>query len=56
MERQVAQLASQGRTNREIAAQLHVVRRTVEIHLSNAYRKLGIRRRTELRDVLTSAD
>jgi DNA-binding CsgD family transcriptional regulator len=53
MERQVTQLASQGQTNREIAAQLHVVRRTVEIHLGNAYRKLGISRRTELGSVLT---
>jgi DNA-binding CsgD family transcriptional regulator len=47
-ERRVADLATAGRTNREIAAALHISIRTVESHLSAAYRKLGVRSRTEL--------
>lgn len=44
----VAELAAQGMTNREIAAQMFVSRRTVEANLARAYRKLGIRSRAEL--------
>ncbi|MFE1921477.1 AAA family ATPase [Streptomyces asoensis] len=51
-ERRIAELAAEGRTNTEIAKLLHVARRTVETHLTSAYRKLGIRRRGELRGVL----
>ncbi|MFI5470299.1 AAA family ATPase [Streptomyces cacaoi] len=51
-ERRIAELAAEGRTNTEIADLLHVARRTVETHLTSAYRKLGIRRRGELRGVL----
>ena len=51
-ERRIAELAAEGRTNTEISALLHVARRTVETHLTSAYRKLGIRRRGELRGVL----
>ncbi|MDR6979804.1 DNA-binding CsgD family transcriptional regulator [Streptomyces sp. 3330] len=51
-ERRIAELAAEGRTNTEIAELLHVARRTVETHLTSAYRKLGIRRRGELRGVL----
>ncbi|WEH27293.1 AAA family ATPase [Streptomyces sp. AM 3-1-1] len=47
-EHRIARLASEGRTNSEIAAQLHLALRTVETHLTHAYRKLGIRRRGEL--------
>jgi DNA-binding CsgD family transcriptional regulator len=47
-ERRVAELASAGRTNKEIAGELFLSVRTVESHLSAAYRKLGVRRRTEL--------
>ncbi|WP_239149134.1 LuxR family transcriptional regulator [Streptomyces sp. SID12501] len=47
-ERRIAELAVKGRTNTEIAELLHVARRTVETHLTSAYRKLGIRRRGEL--------
>jgi len=35
-------------TNREAAAQLFLSPKTVEAHLSSAYRKLGVRSRTEL--------
>jgi DNA-binding NarL/FixJ family response regulator len=51
-ERRVADLAAAGRTNREIAQELYVTLKTVEVHLSNAYRKLDIRSRRELPDVL----
>ncbi|WP_077801829.1 AAA family ATPase [Streptomyces sp. JHA26] len=47
-ERRIAELAAAGRTNTEIAGLLHLARRTVETHLTNTYRKLRIRRRTEL--------
>jgi DNA-binding NarL/FixJ family response regulator len=47
-ERATATLASSGKTNREIAAELVVSVKTVEFHLSNVYAKLGLRSRTEL--------
>jgi DNA-binding CsgD family transcriptional regulator len=39
-------------SNREIAATRFVTVKTVEWHLANIYRKLGIRRRSQLRDAL----
>ena len=47
-ERRVAGMAAEGRSNRDIAQALFVTPKTVEVHLSNAYRKLGIRSRREL--------
>ena len=47
-ERRVAELVAEGRTNREVAAALHVTSRTVEGTLSRVYAKLGVRSRTEL--------
>jgi DNA-binding CsgD family transcriptional regulator len=47
-ERRVAELAAQGLTNREVAAQLFISPKTVEANLSRAYRKLGISSRAEL--------
>lgn len=47
-EREVAQLAIRGRTNREIAAALQLSKRTVEEHVARAIRKLGVASRTEL--------
>jgi len=51
-EQQVAVAAAAGKTNREIAAELFLSHRTVELHLAAAFRKLGIRRRTELAQVV----
>lgn len=51
-ERRVAELATTGLTNREIAQQLFVTVKAVEWHLSNTYRKLGISSRRDLADVL----
>ncbi len=47
-ERRVARLAADGMTNREIAQALFVTAKTVEVHLSACYRKLGIGTRREL--------
>ena len=41
-ELRVVRLAADGRSNREIAHELYVTLKTVEGHLSRAYRKLGI--------------
>ncbi|MFD7023471.1 AAA family ATPase [Promicromonospora sukumoe] len=47
-EREVALLAAQGRTNRQIAADLFLSPRTVESHVRNALRKLGCSSRADL--------
>ena len=47
-ERRVADLAAEGQTNKAIAQALFVTPKTVEVHLSNAYRKLDISGRREL--------
>ncbi|NAS25949.1 AAA family ATPase [Herbidospora sp. NEAU-GS84] len=51
-ELRTAALAAQGLTNREIAQRLFVTNKTVEVHLSSAYRKLGIARRDQLGGLL----
>ena len=53
-ERRVCELAAGERTNRDIAQQLFVTEKTVELHLTNAYRKLGIRSRFQLASVLAA--
>jgi len=53
-ERRVADLAAEGQTNKDIAQALYVTPKTVEVHLSNTYRKLGIRSRRELVDALAT--
>lgn len=51
-ETRVAGMAAQGLTNRQIAEALFLTRRTVELHLSGAYRKLGIAGRADLAGAL----
>ena len=51
-ERRIVDLAAGGETNRDIAQALFVTPKTVEVHLSNAYRKLGVRSRRELPQAL----
>jgi ATP/maltotriose-dependent transcriptional regulator MalT len=51
-EREVAELAANNLTSREIAEKLFVSTRTVENHLQRAYEKLGVRGRRELREAL----
>ena len=43
-----------GRTTREAAAALFLSPKTIEYHLRNAYRKLAIHSREELREALRS--
>ena len=51
-ERRVAQLAAEGQGNREIAQTLYVTPKTIEVHLTSVYRKLGISARTGLAELL----
>ncbi len=53
-ERRVAAMAAEGMTNRDIAEALYVTPKTVEIHLSSAYRKLGVRSRHDLPGALAT--
>ncbi|GAB3676999.1 LuxR family transcriptional regulator [Actinocorallia lasiicapitis] len=55
-EERVAHLAVEGLTNREIAQRLFVSVKTVEVHLSSVYKKLGLTRRFQLRDMLTEQE
>lgn len=47
-EQAIVRLVIQGQRNRDIAAELFISVKTVEYHLGNAYRKLGVTRRTQL--------
>ncbi len=54
-EQRVADLVAAGHTNAEVAAGLFMGQRTVEAHLSRVYRKLSVRSRKELSQMLTPA-
>lgn len=47
-ERDIAELVSNGHTNKQVAAALFLSEKTIEHHLSNIYAKLGVRSRTAL--------
>lgn len=51
-QRRVAALAASGLSNRQIAAELFVTLRTVETHLTMAYRKLSISSRADLPEAM----
>ena len=55
-EERVARLVADGKSNREVAGELFLSRRTVEDNLSRVYRKLGVRSRTQLARRFASAD
>jgi DNA-binding CsgD family transcriptional regulator len=52
----VARLAREGLTNRDIGARLFISARTAEYHLRKVFVKLGISSRSELRTALSSLD
>jgi DNA-binding CsgD family transcriptional regulator len=54
-ELQIAMLVTAGKTNAEIGRAVFLSTRTVEFHLSRAYRKLGVTSRTELTRHLAAA-
>jgi DNA-binding CsgD family transcriptional regulator len=47
-EQRVASLVAEGKTNREVAAELFVTLKTVEANLSRVFHKMGVRSRAEL--------
>ncbi|MET9119356.1 AAA family ATPase [Streptomyces longwoodensis] len=51
-ELEIAQLAAEGLTNRDIGARLYLSPRTIGFHLHKIFPKLGITGRAQLRDVL----
>jgi DNA-binding CsgD family transcriptional regulator len=55
-ELQVALVVARGATNREAGSELFLSEKTIETHLSRVYRKLAIRSRTELANVVLAAD
>ncbi|MEU9363496.1 AAA family ATPase [Streptomyces avermitilis] len=55
-ERRVTALAALGHSNREIGRKLFITKSTVEQHLTRVYRKLGVRNRADLGDLLAGTN
>lgn len=53
-EHRIADLAAAGNSNRAIAQALYITPKTVEVHLTSIYRKLGISARAQLAGALAS--
>jgi DNA-binding CsgD family transcriptional regulator len=53
-ELQISRLVAYGMTNREVAAKLFLSPKTIEYHLSQIYRKLDLRSRTQLASLMAS--
>jgi DNA-binding NarL/FixJ family response regulator len=48
-------MAAEGMTNREVAQALFVTPKTVEVHLSHTYQKLGLKSRSQLPEALAAS-
>lgn len=55
-ELEIARLVTDRRTNAEIAARLFLSQKTIEAHLRNSFRKLGVANRVELARAVEHAD
>ena len=55
-ELRIGLLVADGMTNREVAAALFLSPKTIEFHLAQIFRKLGLRSRTQLARALTAAE
>lgn len=56
MQRRIAELASEGKTNRQIARQLFISPHTVDTHLRRIFKKLNISSRIELARIFLAED
>ncbi|MFC9786323.1 protein kinase [Rhodococcus sp. NPDC127528] len=54
-EREIANLVARGLTNKEIAAQLIIGKRTVDTHVAHVLAKCGLRRRSEIASLVTAS-
>ena len=55
-EREVAALVARGRANRQVAEELSLSERTVETHVRNVLKKLGLKSRVQLAERLPGGE
>jgi DNA-binding CsgD family transcriptional regulator len=55
-EQEIARLVAEGATNREIAQALFLSPKTIERHVSNVFKKLGVRNRAELASLVSGRE